>query len=520
MLSYGFFQLGNLMNWLARVLNNWRMPTKALVLVFLPLALELAFFVSLDQLFNQAEKEVEAQKHARQVVTQMNRLMQLLLDSAAGLTTYGATGQHDMYRRYMKSTTRLPKELDVLEQMVRGHKEEEVIVASIRDLAYKGIAEFNEVRKLIQQGDLSTAKAKMSGMRPLSRQLYAQFDQAVAQERQIEEANVETQGMLRTAIRRTMIFGLSANVILAIILIRAFYVSSVSRLERLVENTKRLAKDESLLPGVEGRDEIAHLDKVFHDMADQLHAEAQERKRLEGIKRDLLAILTHELNTPLTSARGSLELLLEGVYGPLETRARDHVALSLRSLQRVLHLSSDILAAERINSGTLSLNKGPTQSIDFVWKALEMVTNQATEKAIYIEGAIGLFTVEADEDRLVQVMINYLNNAIKFSNQNARIVITVREIEGAQGRQLLTEIADNGRGVPPAFANKIFEKFVQVRPKDDTNIGGTGLGLAICKVIIDQHEGTIGVRENPDGGSIFYFTIPSERRESVQDSHY
>jgi signal transduction histidine kinase len=498
------------MNWIARVLNSWRLPTKALVLVFLPLAFELGFFLALDQLINQAEKEVEAQKHARQVVTQMNRLMQLLLDSAAGLSTYGATGQHDMYRRYLKSTTRLPQELDVLEQMVRGHKEEEQIVASIRKLAYSGMSEFAKVRALIDQGDLLSAKDKMTALKPLSRELYSQFDRAVAQERSIEDANVETQGMLRNAIRRTMIIGLTANVILAIILIRVFYVSSVSRLDRLVENTKRLAHDEALLPAVEGNDEIAHLDKVFHDMAEQLDAAASERKRLESIKRDLLGIVTHELNTPLTSARASLELLLEGVYGDMEQRAKDHLSLSLRSLQRVLHLSGDILAAERVHSGTLSLNKRETKSVDYVWKALEMVAHQSEEKAIYIEGAIGLYTVNADEDRLVQVMINFLNNAIKFSNEKARISICVRKILTDKGSQLLTEIADNGRGVPPAFANRIFEKFVQVRPKDDSSIGGSGLGLAICKVIIDQHAGTIGVRENPEGGSIFWFTIPSE----------
>ena len=120
--------------------------------------------------------------------------------------------------------------------------------------------------------------------------------------------------------------------------------------------------------------------------------------------------------------------------------------------------------------------------------------------------------VLGDEDRLVQVVVNLVSNAIKFSPEGGEIEVEAETVEKSENEpRRLVEIAvsDRGRGVPQEMREKIFERFEQVKKTDATESGGTGLGLAICKSIVELHGGTIGVRENPGGGSVFWFRIPS-----------
>jgi len=147
-----------------------------------------------------------------------------------------------------------------------------------------------------------------------------------------------------------------------------------------------------------------------------------------------------------------------------------------------------------------------------VERAANSVIALAERKGINISRAIDPVNVKGDEDRLVQIVVNLLSNAIKFSEQGGEIEIEAEAVSlGENGQQKLVEIAvaDRGRGVPEELREKIFERFEQVAISDATESGGSGLGLAICKSIAELHGGSIGVRENPGGGSIFWFRIPS-----------
>jgi signal transduction histidine kinase len=129
---------------------------------------------------------------------------------------------------------------------------------------------------------------------------------------------------------------------------------------------------------------------------------------------------------------------------------------------------------------------------------------------VSIESAPKDVQLFADNDRLVQVLVNLLSNAIKFSPKGGKVTVVV----DSSDEDLEVQVSDRGRGIPASHHTAIFEEFHQVQDSDATVMGGTGLGLPICKKIITAHGGTIGVSDNPGGGSLFWFKLPLDRKQS------
>jgi PAS domain S-box-containing protein len=243
-----------------------------------------------------------------------------------------------------------------------------------------------------------------------------------------------------------------------------------------------------------------------------------ERREVDRLKREFVSSISHELRTPLTSIRGSLGLLAGGVLGPLSPDAAEIVAVAERNVVRLIGLINDILDLERLEGGRLEMEFESVEAAAIVERALEAVRGFAGQSKVVlvVEPVSASVRVRADADRLVQVLVNLVSNAVKFSPAGGAVTVRVALALGMAEFQ----VEDRGRGVPPALREAIFERYRQVEASDSRRKGGVGLGLAICKSIVEQHGGAIGVRDAAETGSLFWFRIPlvSTHRPSLSGS--
>jgi PAS domain S-box-containing protein len=229
------------------------------------------------------------------------------------------------------------------------------------------------------------------------------------------------------------------------------------------------------------------------------------RKEAERVKDEFISVVGHELRTPLTSIRGSLGLLEGGVFGELPREATSMVALAVTNTDRLVRLINDILDIERMDAGRAEFELAPVNASELVGNALQIVDMTATQAGVTMATDVPEdLVVSADSDRIVQVLVNLLGNAVKFSSPGSTITIAVTTELGCA----LFSVKDTGRGIPADRLETIFERFRQVDSSDAREKGGSGLGLAIARDIVGHHGGHMSVESELSRGSTFYFTLP------------
>jgi PAS domain S-box-containing protein len=230
-----------------------------------------------------------------------------------------------------------------------------------------------------------------------------------------------------------------------------------------------------------------------------------ERQAIERMKREFVSMVSHELRTPLTSVRSSLGLLALGTAGELSKEAEKLVAIAERNTVRLVSLINDILDLERLSSGRVELSLSPVPLEPLLARAAEAVAPLAREKGVTLEEpprGRDLLVV-ADEERVVQVLVNLLGNAVKFSPPGGRVSLLAEP----DGEWANIGVSDDGPGIPAEWRERIFEPFQQVEGSDTRAKGGSGLGLSVCKAIVERHGGRIGVDPRDPAGSRFWFTL-------------
>ena len=223
----------------------------------------------------------------------------------------------------------------------------------------------------------------------------------------------------------------------------------------------------------------------------------------EEAKKKFVANVSHELRTPLTSIRGALALTLDGDPS-LDADSRDLLSAAHRSANRLLALVNDLLDLEKVGSGELSVVRKNGELSTALARAAETVRPIAGDAGVTLKIAPTNVRLVADEDRLAQVVINLLANAVRFSPRGGTVAVTVEP----HGQHVHVMIDDQGPGVPEAFRQTIFEPFKQVEGSAAHKKGGTGLGLAISHAIVKEHGGWIEVGEAPGGGARFTIALP------------
>jgi PAS domain S-box-containing protein len=265
-----------------------------------------------------------------------------------------------------------------------------------------------------------------------------------------------------------------------------------------------------LLTGPEGRP--MGLVNVFRDVTEKQILKAQldealaRAEQAAGAKTEFLANMSHEIRTPLTAVLGFASLLAE--RADLDETARGQIARIAGAGRALLAVVNDVLDFSKLEAGQITIRRRPTCPEQAAREVLEMFAPQAEAKGLSLRFDVAADLPRSlllDEDRLRQILINLVGNAVKFTDRG-RVSLTL----GYDADQrLVCEVRDTGPGIPAAAKAKLFQRFSQIDGSSTRTRGGTGLGLAICRGLAEAMEGEVGVTSRPGRGSTFRLTLPA-----------
>lgn len=237
-------------------------------------------------------------------------------------------------------------------------------------------------------------------------------------------------------------------------------------------------------------------------------ANADLRRKNDEIQ-NFYHTLSHELKTPLTSAREFIAIVMDGLAGPPNDTQREYLRIALDSCNQLRVCINDLLDATRLETGKLSLDLKATNIGTLAQRVVTTLTPAARGKRIQIECDVepDLPMVELDESRVTQVITNLVNNSLKFTEPGGRITVAVGA-SAVRSESVEVSVADTGRGIAPGQTERIFDRLYQIKTGDATTEHGVGLGLFICRELVRLHGGEIQVESQMGVGSTFTFSLP------------
>ncbi len=241
-------------------------------------------------------------------------------------------------------------------------------------------------------------------------------------------------------------------------------------------------------------------------------------RRLEGMRSEFVANVSHELKTPIAAVKGFAETLLAGGVTDEETR-RSFLQIIHDEGERLNRLIGDILELSKIESKRVPLEYAPVQLKELFGSIFEMMQPAASKKSItVVQDVPDHLFIEGDEDRLKQIFMNLLSNAINYTQEGGRVRVDVDVIEGEGAEEKVRiAVSDTGIGIPKKDLPRIFERFYRVDKARSRSSGGTGLGLSIVKHLTELHHGTIRVESKVGEGSSFILELPFMQEDEAED---
>ena len=276
---------------------------------------------------------------------------------------------------------------------------------------------------------------------------------------------------------------------------------------------------DNLINDINSNDEIGELSRDYREMVimsakscSKCWQGMKEREEVYGLRSEFASMVSHELRTPLTAIKEGIDLVADGSTGFVNNDQRQFLDIAKRNVERLTRLVNDVLDFSKLTSRKLEMK---TEVISFN-KLIESVIGGfrpvVEKKGILLEhhtAATESLVLSIDPDWISQVLLNFMNNAVKFTDKGT---ITVFTSKNKETNLIKIGVKDTGIGMTEENIAKLFQPFSQVYDKKERKTTGTGLGLAICKEIIEQLGGKISVESELGKGSIFYFTLPIKER--------
>jgi len=583
------------------------LANKALLLTIVPLLFVVGMLVVISALLHQYEDEVRRSDHSKAVISHTTAVIQSLNDVGFAFIVYDAATKAMFEGDYIEKVDVLRKNFKSLHHLVRHNAAHEVLVKNAMVETEEALKVLESRKKELDAGGRLVLPEALELEGEMNR-MVKDLDTIIADEKKAQElhATKNTRGTLTVSIALTFL-AIVIMVPAAIIYNRA----NLKRFNILMENSRRLAQGQ-MLQRLDGADELAEIDRVFHDAAYKLTEAARkeravidnaadlicsidlngvfaavspsaeklwgyapdeligsnwmelihpedanrvttwfrslastksgdgetdtrvvrkngvlmdmrwsahwapeerlmfcvahditERQELERFKQQFIAMISHDLRTPLTAVKSTLELLGEGTWGELSEKAQDKIARAEGNLKHTIELINNLIDLEKMQSGKIELTLGDVPLAALVQRCTSVVAPLAESRSIILATAYSDLVLKADEQRLAQVVINLLGNAIKFSPPDSRVAIVIDK----KASHVQIAINDQGPGIPADLREKIFERYHQI--PGEMKQAGSGLGLTISKAIVEAHGGEIGVTAVDGKGSSFWFTIPA-----------
>lgn len=256
---------------------------------------------------------------------------------------------------------------------------------------------------------------------------------------------------------------------------------------------------------VTGTDEVAQLGQAFNDMAEQLQVADRKQRELDQLRRDLIAWVSHDLRTPLTSTRVIIEALADGIVDDPATVQR-YLRTAQRDMQSLSILIDDLFALAQMDAGGLQIDCHPNAISDLISDTINSLSALAEQRQLTLTGGAepGVDPVLIDAQKVSRVLSNLVGNALRHTPSGGDVQVQARPA----GQWVEVEVSDNGYGINPEDLPHIFERFYRGEKSRSRSTGGSGLGLAIAHGIVKAHGGRIWAESEPGQGTTFCFTVP------------
>lgn len=292
-------------------------------------------------------------------------------------------------------------------------------------------------------------------------------------------------------------------------MIEKFIHRKIKLIYKFIYQTKASKREEFFQKNILPKPTIEEIGEEVLQWADQRKAEMEILEKNEAFRKEFLQNLSHEFKTPAFAIQGYLETLISGAAEVEHIRTK-FLNNAYKNTERLIHLISDLDEITRLESGKQVLHLQQFVIQDLIHEVFESLSIKAQHKHSVCsikKGCEEPVFVEADKEKIRQVLINLVDNAIKYGNPEGRVDAGIYRTDE---KTILVEITDDGIGIAEEHLPRIFERFYRTDYGRSRNIGGSGLGLAICKHIIEAHGGFIQARSTPGIGTTFGFTIKSK----------
>lgn len=478
---------------------------KGLVVVGILLCAQLGFLAFYGTLLHHAEEFAEEQARNAAVIGRANWISAVAAAETLCAVNFIVTDDQRWQSVCENCQTRIPQDTKSLVSTVLDAPSQMRIVSGAEQKLENLQAILNQAIAQRQSADRQKLRALLNGrIWPLAQDLFAVRHALLTdQMRNYRQDALESMATAMPQVRflRDQFIWLliALDVLGAIWLITIYTRGLTSRLSLLAENAQRVARKEQLHGPVGGTDEIANLDNAFHKMAASL-TQAEQRKK------EFVSMITHDLRSPLTSVQMTLEFIMKK-RPDIDDELKEWLERSSRNILTMLSLINELLEYDKIESGGIGLDYDNFELQPVIEQVADALVDIAEFKKINLVIPQTDVELDADAERLMRALMNLLANAIKFSPPQSTVTISVQDSEDT----VTIGVADQGRGIPADFIEKVFMPFQQVTADDARKLGGTGLGLAITKSIIEAHHGKIDVQSELGKGTTFKLTLPKTR---------
>ncbi|KEQ57023.1 Sensor protein GacS [Marine Group I thaumarchaeote SCGC AAA799-E16] len=298
---------------------------------------------------------------------------------------------------------------------------------------------------------------------------------------------------------------LAANIAIfaVVVIVIRQSMSPLESITRAISKVKEGVYGEKI--SYSGSDEVGELVSNFNIMSNTIKEKEEEAKQTDIAKDEFLAMITHELKTPLVPIQGYADILLSEHLGKLTAKQKERISIIKNSSETLLGIISDLLDAQKLELGQLRIKKEVKNINETVCSSVNALLPEAERNNIELTSNIKDLEINHDPERIKQVITNLIKNSLTaVSPGTGKIKVTMEE----SPTDIKINVSDNGMGIPADKQKDLFKKFYQVDATLTRESGGSGLGLAICKGIIDNHGGKISVQSSPNQGATFSITLP------------
>lgn len=280
----------------------------------------------------------------------------------------------------------------------------------------------------------------------------------------------------------------------------------ISNIYKLIRSLKLGKEMKEVLAEHASEDPILNAEKEVRDWASQKSSEIAQLKAQEKYRREFLSNISHEFKTPLFAVQGYIETLKDGLIEEDTLMAINFLNKASKNIDRLVYLLNDLDEISKLESGQITINVEKFDIIELIHETVENLEDKADKENIRIiidiKSSQPIF-VKADRRRIQQVIINLINNSIKYGKDGGKIKINIYPLLD----QILVEVTDNGVGIDEKNLPRVFERFFRADKSRSRDVGGSGLGLAIVKHIIEAHQQTVHARSTEGMGTTFGFTL-------------